>query len=81
MQNSNDNDAGLTPAGVANSWILGTAVYSAFGPGAYVLVCLYFLLGSAVSAEQACLHQLTWHHASKRGHACIMRKVTAMTRN
>lgn len=40
---------GLTPAGVANSWLLGTAVYSAFGPGAYILVCLYFLLGSAVT--------------------------------
>ena len=41
--------AGLTPAGVAHSWVLGTLVYSAFGPGGYFLVCLYFLLGSAVS--------------------------------
>ena len=40
---------GLTPAGVAHSWVLGTAVYSAFGPAGYMLVCLYFLLGSAVS--------------------------------
>ncbi|DBB11685.1 TPA: hypothetical protein ACH3X3_007066 [Trebouxia sp. C0006] len=40
---------GLTPAGVAHSWVLGTAIYSAFGPGGYLLVCLYFLLGSAVT--------------------------------
>ena len=42
------NHAGLTPAGVLHSWVLGTAVFSAFGTGGYVLVCLYFLLGSAV---------------------------------
>ena len=40
--------AGLTPAGVAHSWALGTAVYSAFGPGGYAMVCLYFILGSLV---------------------------------
>ena len=40
--------AGLTAAGVLHSWALGTAVYSAFGAGGYVLVCLYFILGSAV---------------------------------
>lgn len=40
---------GLTPAGVAHSWVLGTAVYSAFGPAGYALVCLYFILGSAVT--------------------------------
>ena len=34
--------------GVAHAWVLGTSVYSAFGPGAYVLVCLYFVFGSAV---------------------------------
>ena len=39
---------GLTPAGVLHSWVLGSAVYSAFGPGGYLLVCLYFLMGSAV---------------------------------
>ena len=43
---------GLTPAGVAHSWVLGSAVYSAFGLRAYLLVCLYFLLGSAVSNAQ-----------------------------
>ncbi|CAL8472376.1 g11919 [Coccomyxa elongata] len=40
---------GLTPGGVVHSWALGTAVYSAFGAGGYVLVCLYFILGSAVT--------------------------------
>ncbi|CAL5224908.1 g7673 [Coccomyxa viridis] len=40
---------GLTPGGVAHSWALGTAVYSAFGPGGYLLVCLYFILGSLVT--------------------------------
>jgi len=41
--------AGLTPAGVAHSWFLGSVVYAAFGPSGYLLVCLYFVLGSAVT--------------------------------
>lgn len=40
---------GLTVEGVLNSWLLGTAVYSAFGPGGYLLVCLYFIFGTLVS--------------------------------
>jgi len=40
---------GLTPAGVAHSWVLGALVYSAFGFGGYGLVCLYFIAGSAVT--------------------------------
>ena len=28
--------------------MLGCTIYSAFGPGGYLLVCLYFILGSAV---------------------------------
>lgn len=40
---------GLTWGGVLHSWLLGTLVFSAFGPGAYALVCLYFLLGTAVT--------------------------------
>ena len=40
---------GLTPVGVAHAAILGTLVYAAFGPGGYLLVCLYFLVGSAVT--------------------------------
>jgi uncharacterized membrane protein len=40
--------AGLLPSAVALSWVLGTVVYAAFGLGGYVLVCLYFILGSAV---------------------------------
>ena len=38
--------AGLTWEGVLSSWLLGTLVYSAFGPGGYAIVCLYFLIGS-----------------------------------
>ncbi len=40
--------AGLMPSAVALSWVLGTAVYAAFGLGGYALVCLYFVFGSAV---------------------------------
>ena len=44
--------AGLLPSAVALSWVLGTVVYAAFGLGGYVLVCLYFILGSAVRLSQ-----------------------------
>lgn len=40
--------AGLMPSAVALSWVLGTAVYAAFGLGGYALICLYFVFGSAV---------------------------------
>lgn len=40
---------GLTTAGIANSWLLGSCVYSAFGPGGYLLVCLYFIFGTLVT--------------------------------
>lgn len=43
--------AGLTPAGVLHSWFLGTSIFSAFGPAGYLLVCLYFILGSAVGSS------------------------------
>ena len=41
--------SGLTPAGVASSWLLGGSVFSAFGGGGFALVCVYFLAGSAVT--------------------------------
>ncbi|EFN51816.1 hypothetical protein CHLNCDRAFT_27602 [Chlorella variabilis] len=41
--------AGLTWEGVFTSWVLGTLTYSAFGPGAYLIVCTYFLVGSLVT--------------------------------
>ena len=47
--------AGLTPAGVAHSWVLGTSVFSAFGLGGYILVCLYFIFGSAVRSGRGVL--------------------------
>lgn len=40
---------GLTWPGVLNSWILGATVMAAFGVRGYLLVCLYFILGSAVT--------------------------------
>ena len=50
---------GLTPAGVAHSWVLGTTVYSAFGAGGYALVCLYFVFGSAVTKLKLSQKQVT----------------------
>ncbi|KAG1676632.1 hypothetical protein FOA52_008761 [Chlamydomonas sp. UWO 241] len=40
---------GLTVAGVAHAWVLGTSVYAAFGWGGHLLMCLYFALGTAVT--------------------------------
>ncbi|GLI69865.1 hypothetical protein VaNZ11_014582 [Volvox africanus] len=40
---------GLTPWGVAHAWFLGTSIFSAFGLGGYVLVCLYFIFGTLVT--------------------------------
>lgn len=40
---------GLTRSGVLHSWVLGTAIFSAFGAGGYAVVCLYFVLGSAAT--------------------------------
>lgn len=40
---------GLTWEGVVSSWFLGTLTYAAFGPGAYAIVCLYFIVGSLVT--------------------------------
>lgn len=41
--------AGLTSTGVLTSWLLGGLVFSAFGGGGFFLVCVYFILGSAVT--------------------------------
>jgi hypothetical protein len=40
---------GLTGWGMVNAFILGTAVFAAFGAGGFGLVCVYFLFGTAVS--------------------------------
>jgi len=40
--------SGLTWQGVLSSWVLGTLTFSAFGPGAYAIVCAYFIVGSLV---------------------------------
>lgn len=39
---------GLSPLGIANAWFLGASVFSAFGAGGYILVCLYFIIGTLV---------------------------------
>lgn len=39
----------LLETGVAHAWFLGTLAFSAFGLGGYFLVCLYFVLGTAVT--------------------------------
>lgn len=41
--------SGLTPQGVACSWLLGGSIFSAFGAGGFALVCAYFILGSAAT--------------------------------
>lgn len=41
--------SGLTPQGVALSWLLGGSIFSAFGAGGFSLVCAYFILGSAAT--------------------------------
>lgn len=43
---------GLTPAGVAHAWFLGSAVFAAFGAGGYMLVCLYFIFGTLVRERE-----------------------------
>ena len=49
--------AGLTPVAVIQSWVLGTLVYAAFGAGGYLLVCMYFVVGSAVPFfPSPCIH-------------------------
>lgn len=42
---------GLTPMGVAHAWVLGASIYSAFGAGGYLLVCLYFIAGTLVRIQ------------------------------
>lgn len=46
---------GLTASGMVNAWLLGTAVFAAFGTGGFALVCTYFLFGTAVSACGECV--------------------------
>lgn len=43
---------GLTWWGMVNAFILGSAVFAAFGAGGFGLVCIYFLFGTAVSSEE-----------------------------
>uniref|UniRef100_A0A1D1ZQK6 Uncharacterized protein n=1 Tax=Auxenochlorella protothecoides TaxID=3075 RepID=A0A1D1ZQK6_AUXPR len=40
---------GLTWVGYSSSWVLGTLSYAAFGYKGYLIVCLYFILGTLVT--------------------------------
>ncbi|KAK9905763.1 hypothetical protein WJX75_005970 [Coccomyxa subellipsoidea] len=62
---------GLTAAGVLHSWALGTAVYSAFGAGGYMLVCLYFILGSAVTKVKLAQKQMEGIAEARSGRRTI----------
>ncbi|PNH06971.1 hypothetical protein TSOC_006612, partial [Tetrabaena socialis] len=65
---------GLTPAGVAHSWFLGGSVFSAFGAGGYVLVCLYFILGTLVTKlklEQKQKEGIAEARSGQRGPASV----------
>jgi uncharacterized membrane protein len=40
---------GLSDKAIAHAWLLGSVVYGAFGAGSYMLMCLYFIIGTLVS--------------------------------
>lgn len=44
---------GLTWVGYSSSWVLGTLSYAAFGYKGYLIVCLYFILGTLVRWDEA----------------------------
>jgi len=65
---------GLTPAGVAHSWFLGASIYSAFGAGGYLLVCLYFIFGTLatkVKLEQKQREGIAEARSGQRGPASV----------
>ncbi|MGB3641843.1 MAG: TIGR00297 family protein [Rivularia sp. (in: cyanobacteria)] len=39
----------LTPAGILNAWLLGVLIWGTLGWRGYVVVCAYFIVGSAVT--------------------------------
>jgi hypothetical protein len=72
---------GLTGWGMVNAFILGTAVFAAFGAGGFALVCIYFLFGTAVSALWLKWRYWSWQvlitnhcdQASRSGTASLVR--------
>lgn len=39
----------LTPAGIFNAWLLGVLIWGTLGWQGYTIVCVYFIVGSAVT--------------------------------
>ena len=39
----------LTPAGILNAWLLGVLIWGTLGWKGYAIVCVYFIVGSAVT--------------------------------
>ena len=39
----------LTPAGILNAWLLGVLIWGTLGLRGYAVVCVYFIVGSAVT--------------------------------
>ena len=66
---------GLTWEGVLSSWFLGTLSYSAFGPGAYALVCLYFIVGSLVTKLRLAQKQREGIAEARSGRRGVVRVV------
>ena len=67
---------GLTWEGVISSWFLGTLIYAAFGPGAYSIVCIYFIVGSLVTKlklEQKEREGIAEARSGRRGLVCCFR--------
>ena len=65
---------GLTPAGVVHAWFFGTLAYAAFGLGAYLLVCIYFVVGSACTKLKLAQKQaegIAEARAGRRGPASV----------
>jgi hypothetical protein len=47
---------GLSDKAIAHAWLLGSVVYGAFGAGSYMLMCLYFIIGTLVSDHLSMVH-------------------------
>jgi len=66
--------SGLTPSGVACSWLLGGSIFSAFGMGGFALVCAYFILGSAATKfrlKEKEAKGIAEQRSGRRGPVCL----------
>lgn len=61
---------GLSDQVIAHAWLLGSAVYGAFGAGSYLLMCLYFIIGTLVTRvklQQKQQEHIAEAHGGRRG--------------